>query len=285
MAYADGFVVTILHNGKTLRETNSIGERVVRLPFGSEYALRIQNKTKKRAYVSVAIDGTGVLSGKLVMKAGEKIDLERFCLDGDLTKGNKFKFVEAGNSAVQDPTSEDNGNVVVTFEPEMDYSWFTLATPVFKPSALGGVLRGMSGQEIGSQCFINSVNSSSTQSGTTWSASASSGATLTSASLSASPQVATDVGATVEGAASSQKFKIAHEWFSTETPVTIGIRLKGMVQESAKPWSINLGQTLKVMNNGVTLSGINEIQFTASEAVVLMAGSKIRIPLDQVKIS
>lgn len=281
MAYQAGFVVAILHNGKPLREVNSFSERVVRLPFGSEYALRIQNKTHKRAYVSVKIDGTEVLSGKLVMQAGDKIDLERFCLDGDLTKGNKFKFVEAKNGGVQDPTIGDNGWVVVTFEPELILHNFH-----------SSILRGgpacnnhNSMEPIGSTCEVNTT-------GNTWSASvnttncvvggmtsADSGISLTTLSLlNITPEVAADVGATVEGGQSSQTFMKSNEVFITEAPVHIGIHMKGMVQEKSKPWSLSLGPKMKVLNNENILSHVDSVELTASHVV-------LKIPISEVKIA
>lgn len=278
MAFQQGFVVSVLNNGTPLRETNSFSERVVRLPFGSEYTLRIQNKTHKRAYVSVKIDGTEALSGKLVMQAGDKVDLERFCLDGDLTKGNKFKFVEAKNGGVQDPTSGDNGWVIVTFEPELIvhnfYSSILRCGPAFN-----------SMEPIGSTCEVNS-----TPAGKSWSASATtqncvstasldSGITLTTLSLpNITPEVAADVGATVEGGQSSQQFMKSNEVFITEAPVHIGIRMKGMVQEKPKSWSIRTdGSKINVRYAGTTLP-VESTEITTTHVV-------FKVPLQELSFN
>lgn len=118
MAYQNGFVVSIIHNGHPVRETRGEdGLRTCVLPFGSEYKIRLKNTGLDRAKVTVLIDGTPVFSGDktLLLGCNETVDLERFV--SSLDKGRRFKFVPSSHAEVQDPTSQDNGVIRVTFQP------------------------------------------------------------------------------------------------------------------------------------------------------------------------
>lgn len=238
MAFQSGFTASLIINGKSQRELNESGDRTVRIPFGSEYAIRIKNKTKGRAYVSVDIDGTDVLGGKLIIRAGQTIDLERFVVDGDLSKGKRFKFVSAGHGDVQDPTSEENGLICVKIEPEMIFS-YTNAT--YMQQGYGGVLRNYTNPTLGGSSILRSASfggSGTGGAGTSFSISTNAMAGNSSTvSLNAQPvgcvmdynsnPVTSDVGATVEGSVSHQQFQASYEAFATTFPVNIDIRIKG----------------------------------------------------------
>lgn len=121
MMYTKGFVVSI-HDakGKVLRENRS---QEVFLPFGSEYSLRIRNNNNRRACARISIDGTDILGEhQLVIDPKSFTDLDRFCIDGDISSGRRLKFVEAGSNSphpdVQDPTSPMNGIIKVEFSLE-----------------------------------------------------------------------------------------------------------------------------------------------------------------------
>jgi hypothetical protein len=89
--YKNQLVLAVKHAGKILRE---FGDEV-RVPFGSEYSLLIKNLNTVRASVSVLIDGEDVLDGRqLAINPGEDVELERFIRNGNLAKGNRFKFIE-----------------------------------------------------------------------------------------------------------------------------------------------------------------------------------------------
>lgn len=89
--YKNHLVLAVKHAGKILRE---FGDEV-RLPFGSEYSLHLQNINTVRASVSVSIDGEDVMPGhRLVLDPGQSVDLERYIRAGNLEKGNRFKFIE-----------------------------------------------------------------------------------------------------------------------------------------------------------------------------------------------
>jgi hypothetical protein len=116
--YKNSFVVSIHDTKKNVLRENK--EKEVFLPFDSEYGIKLKNNNSRKAVAEVTIDGTNVLgSNKLVIDVDSFVDLERFCIDGDVKKGNKFKFVKAGvedpHPDIQDPTSPENGNIKVRF--------------------------------------------------------------------------------------------------------------------------------------------------------------------------
>jgi len=116
--YKNGFAIAIKKDGKVaLRESKG----KVYIPFDTEYSILLKNTTSQRSLVQIKIDGTDVMNGsKLIVKANDSSDLTRFCLDGDLDKGNKFKFVPLAHPEVQDPTAIENGLVEVTLWPELE---------------------------------------------------------------------------------------------------------------------------------------------------------------------
>lgn len=89
--YKNNLVMSINCEGNYLQE-NKEGE--VFIPFLSEYSIFIKNKYRKKALVSIFIDGKDVLSGKrIVINENDSVDIERFIGDS-LTEGRKFKFIK-----------------------------------------------------------------------------------------------------------------------------------------------------------------------------------------------
>lgn len=89
--YQNKLVVAVKSNNKTLRE---FGESVY-LPFGSEYSLLVKNKNSVRVSVKIEIDGIDVTEGvSLIVDPNDEIELERFIKNGNLSRGNRFKFIE-----------------------------------------------------------------------------------------------------------------------------------------------------------------------------------------------
>ena len=125
--YHSQFVLSIKNSNKEiLRE---YGGKCY-LPFYSEYSLFLKNLRGFRSVVSIKIDGTDILGGsQLVVGANDSIDLERFISNGDLLKGNRFKFVPVEGNA-QDPSSPDNGIIEVKVQWEVP---FTITTATYIP--------------------------------------------------------------------------------------------------------------------------------------------------------
>jgi hypothetical protein len=267
MAFANpGYVVSVLHNNKPIKEINESGTRTVYLPFDSEYKVRLQNKTKKRCMVSVEIDGcdTNTPGSKFILQAGEKLDLERFLVSGNDQSGPRFKFVRAGSHPdVQDPTSSENGKLRVQFFPEKD--WLSIFSGVnqggccgcgpnhhhgfhsfinqpnsWNFNSVGGVASGVSGVVEGcnlSVASINSVANSSSSDGGIYTTLLNSSPTFGTAHASF-PSVQEEVaGATVGGSESDQAFTTS-TGFLTDSPVTIELKLKGVQEKVVPPVTI-----------------------------------------------
>ena len=90
MMYSNKLVASLKANGKILREFKD----TVYIPFGSEYSFLLKNLHTQRAVVNIFIDGDNIVEGGLVINAGQEVNLERYIKNGNLTEGNRFKFIE-----------------------------------------------------------------------------------------------------------------------------------------------------------------------------------------------
>ena len=88
--YQSKLVASLKANGKILREFKD----TVYIPFGSEYSFLLKNLHTQRAVVNIFIDGADVVEGGVVLDPGREVDLERYIKNGNLTEGNRFKFIE-----------------------------------------------------------------------------------------------------------------------------------------------------------------------------------------------
>ena len=95
--YQSKLVASLKANGKILREFKD----TVYIPFGSEYSILIKNLNSVRACVNIFLDGENVVPGGLVVDPGRTVDLERWVKNGNLSEGNKFKFIER-TAAIED---------------------------------------------------------------------------------------------------------------------------------------------------------------------------------------
>ena len=120
--FSNNYVVAVKGStNKVLREISG----TVYLPFHSEYSILLKNNNSHRCVCSVEIDGTDVLGGnELIVDSQGSLNLERFMVDGDLTKGQRFKFVPLSDSRVSDPSSSDNGIIEVKFWKEIDRTYY-----------------------------------------------------------------------------------------------------------------------------------------------------------------
>lgn len=91
MMYTSKLVVAVKVNGNVLREDGDF----VTLPFGCEYSIFVKNLNSVRAQVSIAVDGQDATEGRrLIVGPNTGIELERFIRNGNLSSGNRFKFIE-----------------------------------------------------------------------------------------------------------------------------------------------------------------------------------------------
>lgn len=143
MMYNQKLVASLKANGKILREFKD----TVYIPFGSEYSFLIKNLNTTRALVNIFIDGEDVIEGGLVLNAGQEVDLERYVKNGNLNAGNKFKFIERTQAIEDGPRGIklEDGLVRIEFQfekpyvPPLNRGWIT---------ASGG-LGGSTGQWYG----------------------------------------------------------------------------------------------------------------------------------------
>lgn len=89
MVYSNNFIVVIKHKGKILRDIN----RVVRLPFGSEYSILLKNKDSRTAVANIEIDGEDVMGGhQYIVPGNSSRELKGFLKGLEAT--HKFRFIK-----------------------------------------------------------------------------------------------------------------------------------------------------------------------------------------------
>ncbi len=109
-------VASLKANGSILREFKD----TVYIPFGSEYSILLKNLNTTRAIVNVFIDGTNIVEGGLVLNAGQEVDLERSIVNGNLSAGNKLKFIERTSAIENGPRGVklEDGLIRIEFQFE-----------------------------------------------------------------------------------------------------------------------------------------------------------------------
>lgn len=228
--YDSKMALAVKANSRVLREI----EDAVYIPFGSEYSLLIKNLNTVKALVRVWIDGTEVTDGTmLVVNPNSSLDLERFIKGGNLKSGNKFKFIER-TAAISDHRGNkiDDGLIRVEFEfetPQQPRKPNNFIRPTVWPDIspytytdyYGKLVGNTSFGATGSQVFTNSVAhagvdmmSSPTASGVTTELTTTA-RPASRALRSKSPAPQSEVGITVAGDVSDQKFHHA-AWFPTD---------------------------------------------------------------------
>ena len=118
MMYAKSFIACIKVGGKILRDSGSL----VTLPWGTEYSILLKNTLSRRAQVKVSVDGQDATEGtKLILEPNSSLELERFIKNGNLSSGNRFRFIErTENIENHRGIKEDDGLVRVEFWAEKE---------------------------------------------------------------------------------------------------------------------------------------------------------------------
>lgn len=94
------------------------GTHTVTMPFDTEYGIRLSNNDKRRALVHIKIDDRKSTGAGLILRANETVILERFVDNGDLKRGNKFRFIDADDRPKGRPEHADDGKVSVSIQYE-----------------------------------------------------------------------------------------------------------------------------------------------------------------------
>jgi hypothetical protein len=247
MMYNNKLAIAIKTNGKVLRE---FGDEV-RLPFGSEYSIFVKNMNTVRALVSIEIDGDDVGDGaEFVVCPGDSLDIERFLRNGNLKEGNKFKFIER-TSNIEDHRGigVEDGLIRVEFKYETpitsswvfytednykhDDSWKRPQTPWKTGYPLTSdptiIYDGTSG-------FVGSVSTTLTNS------CGEEGATLNHVEA----KQVSDVGITVPGSVSDQKFRTVSSFPTEDKSHVIVLKLLGQTEGNVqviKPVTVKMKPT------------------------------------------
>jgi len=234
MMYNQKLVASIKANGKVLREFKD----TVYIPFASEYSILLKNLNTTRAVVNVFIDGENVVPGGLVIDPGRTVDLERWIKNGNLSEGNRFKFIERTQAIEDGPRGIKLEDGLVRIEYQ-----FEIPRPIINTNWISA---------SGSSGFPNSATYSSTSynvngvmrsvdfsNGEAMKASATSAtnATLQSMNITASSAVhdgmatmdsyVSDVGITVPGSKSTQSFQTVTVGILESTVHNIVLKLVG----------------------------------------------------------
>lgn len=127
--YNQKLVASLKANGKILREFKD----TVYCPFGAEYSILLKNLNTVRALVNVYIDGENQTPGGLVLNAHQEIDLQRSIKNGNLTEGNRFKFIER-TGAVENHRGIklEDGIVRIEYQFEMPRQTISIADSFWK---------------------------------------------------------------------------------------------------------------------------------------------------------
>ena len=117
MMYNQKLVASIKANGRILREYKD----QVFVKFGSEYSILLKNLNTVRAVVNVFVDGENAVPGGLVIDPGRSVDLERWIKNGNLSEGNRFKFIERTAAIEEGPRGikEEDGLIRVEYQFEL----------------------------------------------------------------------------------------------------------------------------------------------------------------------
>lgn len=211
--YNNKLVASLKANGKILREFKD----TVYIPFGSEYSFLVKNLNTTRALVNVYIDGDNVIEGGLVLNAGQEVDLERYVKNGNLSAGNKFKFIERTSSIEQHRGVKlEDGLVRIEFQFELPRPVLSITDSIWKTnpnSPWNTGIYGATNTSYNVNGMLRSVDFSAGENMKATAASATN-ATLKSMNISATSAhdgMATmdwnDTGITVPGSKSEQKFQ------------------------------------------------------------------------------
>lgn len=231
--YNNKLAVALKSSGKVLRE---FGDTVY-IPFGSEYSIYIKNMNTVRALVTVEIDGDDVGDGQqFVVNPNDSIDIERFLRNGNLSEGNRFKFIErTGNIEDHRGIGVEDGLVRVEFAFEKKTQPYKSYNPYNGGSSwttYGGAVRGVNASYTVSTNDGGFMPDSSSVFTSTVAQQNVSGEGAVMDWMEVEPE--NDVGITVEGSISDQKFKTV-AWFPTEaTTHAIVLKMLGETTDNVQ---------------------------------------------------
>jgi hypothetical protein len=231
MMYSQKFVAVIKVNGSILRETSN----AVTLPFGSEYSVLLKNLNSVRSLVKVSVDGQDATEGTwLIIPGNGSLELERFIRNGNFDRGNRFKFIERTQS-VEDHRGIGAEDGLVRVEYKLEHvrpvvevpirryydEWVPVPRPYYPPYPP----RPRPWYGVPSRTLRSSASMSASRPGMRKPMHPTRSAGPKMEKMSAR----TDVGITVPGSESNQRF-VNGEYFPTESySEVIVLRLRGAI--------------------------------------------------------
>lgn len=262
--YNSKLAVALKSNGKVLRE---FGETVF-VPFSSEYSVLIKNLNSVRALVTVTVDGTDAGDGtQFVINANDDLELERFIKNGNMKKGNRFKFIERTDSVEQHRgVGVEDGLVRVEFQFETPRQTVNPLQPIhiyhnhddakwfYRDNFRQQERRNDSGNPVP---FGNDITCSvGNEAHVNYSSTVLRGVLQDSFTLtSQSAEITNDAGITVPGSESDQKFNSVSSFPVESTKHVIVLRMLGETEDNkvvmkavtvkAKPECVTCGKVNK----------------------------------------
>lgn len=233
--YNNKLIVAIKSNGKVLRENKD----VVYVPFGTEYTILIKNLNTVRASVTIDIDGTNATENvSLIVDAHDEIELTRFIKDGNLNAGNRFKFIERTSSIEQHRgVGAEDGIIRVEFEFEQEVVALTNWNN-WRSTKINDPWRDKI-YYLGPQDCGYTTSNTTTKSASYYDPSSQ---LMNMATMSCATP-ANDVGITVPGSLSDQKFTTVADVRGDGTKHVIVLRLVGELstgQPVTKPITVDI---------------------------------------------
>lgn len=224
MMYNSKMAVAIKANGRVLRELKD----TVFVPFGQEYSILLKNLNSVRASVSITIDGVDVTDGnELVVMPNCEFELERFIKMSNMASGNKFKFIERTASVEKARNNKiDDGLIRIAFKFEKPVQqYFSNLNHIMRSDLFGGrsYSKGPAFTDDTTSCNYTTNVSQPQMMNQVFDSSL----TVSSATRS----MVNDVGITVAGGLSDQKFQtVAPFQLETEEHVMI-LKMLGETQD------------------------------------------------------
>jgi hypothetical protein len=174
----------------------------------------LKNLHTQRALVNIFIDGENIVEGGLVINAGQEVNLERYIKNGNLTEGNRFKFIERTAAIEEGPRGIklEDGLIRIEFQYEKPY-----VPPQWNNSSWIGNISGATNTSYNVNGMMRSVDWSKNGEVTAQAASASVDKYCANNGIINKMEMhdgaatmdwmpANDVGITVPGSKSTQKF-------------------------------------------------------------------------------
>lgn len=271
--YQSHLVCAIKVGGKILREQ---GDTVL-VPFGSEYTVFLKNLSAVRMQVKINIDGKDATEGTwLVIAPHAVMELERYIHNGNMARGNRFKFIErTGDIEAHRGIGAEDGLIRVEYKKELVVRKVLTTTEYVYPSCpqvwptypkypwdrrrphcgggdgrLGNVgqrsLRrpSASASSGGSSAFLGhtqAMNSASVQ----------------EAGGAAAPfeEQHTDAGITVAGSESGQQFSYVPNFTTEDHADVIVMRLRGIVAGKVVEQPVTVDRKVTCVTCGTSSKG------------------------------